>query len=45
MENIELLKVEALEVAEMQDINGGGTILIWTSDGRGLVNWLINLFR
>lgn len=35
--------VKELNSTEIQVINGG--ILIWTSDGRGLVNWLINLFR
>lgn len=41
MENIK--SVEELNSNEIQTTNGG--ILIWTSDGRGLVNWLINLFR
>lgn len=41
MENIK--SIEELNSDEIQKINGG--ILIWTSDGRGLVNWLINLFR
>lgn len=35
--------VEELNSTEIQEINGG--ILIWTSDGRGIINWIISLFK